>query len=303
MKRRDFLKGTLVAGAGLAVASPLSMVTSCAPCAPCKKDTGAVLKLGFQEWTAPQESLNERLDYMESLGVVGFEPSGNGLLARVNELQQALSGRNIQVSAICAGFKGFILSEDPVQKQDFDTSFREILDAAGQLGSTGVIMVPAFNWQNPCKPHNQETRDFLVEELRSLGEYAIKCGTTVIIEPLNRDEAFYLRLVADAAAICRDVNSDGVRCLGDFWHMKEETSDFAAFVAAGKYLQHVHMASRATRKTPGEDGEVDNYVDGFRGLKAIGYDKFVSFECGCKGDKLQALPAAVELLRKQWEEA
>lgn len=300
MERRDFLKSTLVAGAGLAVASPLSLATSCSPC---KKDTGAVLKLGFQEGTAPQKSLNEKLDYMESLGVVGFEPGGGGLLSRVNELQQALSGRNIQVSAICAGFKGFILSEDPVQRQDFNTSFREILDAAGQLGSTGVIMVPAFKWQNPCMPHTQETRDYLVEQLKDLGAYAAKCGTTVILEPLNRAETFYMRLVADAAAICRDVDSEGVRCLGDFWHMKEETSDLGAFLSAGKYLQHVHMASRGTRNTPGEDGEVDNYVDGFRGLKAIGYNKFISFECGCKGDKLQALPAAVELLRKQWEEA
>ena len=50
-----------------------------------------------------------------------------------------------------------------------------------------------------------------------------------------------------------------------------------AFISAGKYLQHVHVASRKRRSMPGEDGEADNYVEGFRGLKMIGYDKFVSF--------------------------
>ena len=50
---------------------------------------------------------------MEKLGVVGFEPGGGGLASRVNEIKQALNGRNIKVSAICAGFKGFILSTDP----------------------------------------------------------------------------------------------------------------------------------------------------------------------------------------------
>jgi len=127
----------------------------------------------------------------------------------------------------------------------------------------------------------------------------------VILEPLNRGEAFYLRLVADAASICRDINNPGVRCLGDFWHMtREETSDLGAFISAGEYLQHVHIASRKRRLIPGEDGEADNYVDGFKGLKAIGYNKYVSFECGSKADDRNAsATAAVELLRKQWEEA
>jgi len=83
----------------------------------------------------------------------------------------------------------------------------------------------------------------------------------------------------------------------------EETSDYAAFITAGEYLQHVHIASRKRRSMPGEDGEADNYVDGFKGLKKIGYDKYVSFECGCKGDREVVVPAALELMRKQWEEA
>ena len=164
-------------------------------------------------------------------------------------------------------------------------------------------MVPAFNRQVPCKPHNQETRDYLCAQLHELGEYAKAHGTTVILEPLNRKEAFYMRLVADAAAIARDADSDGVKCMGDFWHMQEEVSDYGAFWSAGKYLQHVHIASRGRRKTPTEDGELDNYVDGFRALKEMGYDKYVSFECGCVGDKNVVLPAAVQLLRDQWEQA
>lgn len=77
-----------------------------------------------------------------------------------------------------------------------------------------------------------------------MGNFAKEHGTTVIFEPLNRKEAFYLRQVADAASICRDINNPGVRCMGDFWHMTwEETSDMGAFLSAGEYLQHVHVAS------------------------------------------------------------
>lgn len=149
-----------------------------------------------------------------------------------------------------------------------------------------------------------DTRNYLCEQLHELGEFALKCGTSVILEPLNRRECFYLRLVADAAAICRDADSEGVKCMGDFWHMQEETSDYAAFMAAGtKYLRHVHIASRGRRLMPGEDGEKDDYRDGMRALKEMGYQGHISFECGCEGDRATVLPAAIDLLRKQWEEA
>ncbi len=300
MNRKEFFQTSLLGAAAIAAAS--TGLTAC--CSDKKKGADVKLNLSFQEGIAPGESLSEKLDFMENLGIVGFEPGGRGLAGRVNEIQQALNGRNIKVSAICAGFDGFILSEDPAIKAAFDASMREIVAAAGELGSVGVIMVPAFNGQQPCMPHTQATRDYLCEQLHELGEYAVKCGTTVILEPLNRRECFYLRLVADAAAICRDAQSAGVKCMGDFWHMQEETSDYAAFMAAGaEYLQHVHMASRGQRIMPGEDGDKDVYVDGFRALKEIGYDKYVSFECGTKGDRATTVTAAVNLLREQWENA
>ena len=303
MNRRDFLATAAVGSAALAAASVLP------GCATVKNDKKKAvnnhdLKLSFQEWIAPGESLAEKLDFMENLGVVGFEPGGSGLASRVKEIRDALKGRNIKVSAICAGFEGFILAEDPAVKELFDKTMREIVVAAGELGSTGVIMVPAFNSQVPCKPHTMDTRNYLCEQLHDLGEYALEHGTTVILEPLNRNEAFYLRQVADAAAIARDSDSEGVKAMGDFWHMSEETSDYGALMSAGKeYLQHVHIASRGRRIMPGEDGEKDNYVDGFRALKEIGYDKYVSFECGTKGDRATTVTAAVDLLRKQWGEA
>ena len=297
MDRRDFLKSNILGAAGLTLAaSPLAALTACTP-----KAEDVELKLSFQEKIAPGESLNERFDYMENLGIVGFEPNGRKLTERVNEIQQALRGRNIKVSAICAGFDGFILAEDPAVKAQFDSTMRDIIAAAGELGSTGVIMVPAFNTQKPVKPHTFDTREYLCEQMHELGEFALKHNTTVILEPLNRKEAHYLRQVADAAAICRDSKSAGVMCMGDFWHMQEETSDYAALIAAGKYLQHVHVASRGCRKMPGEDGELDNYIDGMRALKEMKYDKYFSFECGTNGDRNVTVPAAVELLRAQWK--
>jgi len=134
-----------------------------------------------------------------------------------------------------------------------------------------------------------------------LGDFAVKHNTTLILEPLNRREAWFLRLVADAAAIAKDTKSDGIAVMGDFWHMTwEETCDYGAFMSAGKYLKHVHVAGRTNRRMPGESGNPDNYVDGFRALKKLNYQHYVSFECGTEGKREETVPAAVKLLREQW---
>ncbi len=256
------------------------------------------LRLSCQDGVAPGKNLNEKLDFLEALGVEGVEWGGGGLPRRVDEIQKAFQGRKLKTSAICAGFGGCLISEQEPERQKAVASIKEILTAAGALGAAGMIVVPAFNGQT--KLSHWEARELLVKLLAELGEHAQKAGTSVLLEPLNRGESQFLRQVADAAEICKDSKSEGACVMGDFWHMTwEEPNDMAAFLAAGKRLRHVHMASRKTRNLPGEDAG-DNYVNGFQGLKFIGYGDFVSFECGCRGDRKTSLTAAVKLLRDQW---
>jgi sugar phosphate isomerase/epimerase len=239
---------------------------------------------------------------MEANGVYGLEVGGGNLPARVSEFQKALQNREVKISAICAGFKGWLIATDEAERTRCIESSKEILQAAGALGSYGMILVPGFNGQQPSFPF-VEARAILIDQLKELGEFALSHNTSVILEPLNRQEAWFLRQVGDAAAICRDVDSKGVTCMGDFWHMTwEETDDMGAFISGQKYLNHVHIASRKTRNTPGED-EGDNYVTGFKALKMINYSHYVSFECGSKGEKSIVVPAALKLLREQWDMA
>jgi len=291
--------GMAASGAALAATGGILSSFANAPSAAGRK---AILKISCQESVAPGESLNEKLDMMESLGIVGIEPGGRDLGKRVEEIQKALQNRKIQVSAICAGFEGWLIAEDEAIRKQCMNSMKAILEAAGALGSTGLIFVPAFNRQVSL-PH-KEAREVLVEEMKELAEFAVRHNTRILLEPLNRQECHFCRQVADGAAIVRDVASPGAAVMGDFWHMTwEETSDRGAFISAGDYLHHVHIASRKRRKMPGEDGAADTYVDGFRALKETGYQDYISFECGSVGDKKETLPAAVKLIRGQWKKA
>ena len=295
LNRRKFL--TLSALTGIVTATPPTVRALTLP-EPAQK---ARLRLSCQDGVAPGKTIAEKLDFLEANGFEAFEPHGKDLPNIADELQKALRGRKIKIGVVCGGMKGCLISDQEEERRKGMESLKEVLTAAGALGATGVVMVPAR--PNQTKLDQWEARELLVKVLPELGEHAQKAGLHLLLEPLNRRECHFLRQVADGAAICRDVNHPGVRVMGDFWHMTwEETSDMAAFIAGGQYLRHVHMASRKTRKMPGED-EGDNYVDGFRGLKLIGYKDLVSFECGLKGERSNALIAAAKLLREQWESA
>jgi sugar phosphate isomerase/epimerase len=301
LNRRSFL-GTAVSGAALAASGGLFSSFKSESSTEKRKSDSPILKISCQEGVAPGKELNEKLDFMESLGIVGLEVWGGGLEKRVSEIQQALKNRNIKMSAICAGFDGWLIADDPaIQKKCMD-SLKVIIAAAGELGSTGVIFVPAFNNQKSLP--DKQARELLIGQMKELGDYALQNKTRILLEPLNREECYFCRQVADGAAIVRDVKSEGAAVMGDFWHMTwEETNDRAAFISAGNYLHHVHIASRKRRKMPGEDGEADNYINGFRGLKEINYQDYVSFECDSVGDRKITLPAAVKLMNEQWKKA
>ena len=115
--RRQFLKTTIAGSAALAVGGCSSFASTNAKADDAKEN--AKLNISFQEGVAPGANLNEKFDFMEEHNVVGFEPHGKPLLERKEEFREALKGRNIKMSAVCAGFDGFIISSDPeIRKQD-----------------------------------------------------------------------------------------------------------------------------------------------------------------------------------------
>ncbi len=293
INRRGFMLSSTVAAVGLTTGTAAKATQYSAA----KRE--AVLKLSSQLGVIPGKNLDEKLAKMEAWGFEAVELPGN-LVEKEKEYEEAIKKTKLKVSAICWGsHNGDLVSEVPEKRVVAIKDLKDVISAAGRLQSTGVIYVPAFNGQT--KLTNQEIRQLLLDTLPAIGEHAVKAGTRLLLEPLNRKEAFFLRQVADGAAICRDCNSPGVCVMGDFYHMGiEETSDLGAFISAGDYLHHVHLASR-TRVLPGQDERT--YLDGFRGLKMIGYQDYCSFECGCKGDRDVEIPKSMQFLRDQWAQA
>jgi sugar phosphate isomerase/epimerase len=293
LNRRGLLAGGAAAAATLATAAPASMAWAAKP----KMD--GVLKLSSQLPVIPGKSLEEKIAKMDKWGFDAVELPGD-IVGKEKMFKDAIKDTKLKFSAVCFGsMNGDLVSEDKAKRGPAAEKLKQVLTSAGELGTTGVIYVPAFNGQT--KLANQEIRAILLDVLPGIGEHAVKVGSRLLLEPLNRKEAFFLRQVADGASICRDCKSPGICMMGDFYHMFiEETSDLGAFISAGSLLHHVHLASRI-RVLPGQDER--QFVDGFLGLKWIGYQDYCSFECGVKGNRDEEIPKSMAFLRDQWAKA
>jgi sugar phosphate isomerase/epimerase len=291
--RRGLLAGGAAAAASLTTAASASMAWAAKP----KMD--GVLKLSSQLPVIPGKSLEEKIAKMDKWGFDAVELPGD-VVGKEKVFKDAIKDTKLKFSAVRFGsMNGDLVSEDQAKRGPAAEKLKQVLTSAGELGTTGVIYVPAFNGQT--KLTNQEIRAILLDTLPAIGEHAVKVGSRLLLEPLNRKEAFFLRQVADGASICRDCHSPGICLMGDFYHMFiEETSDLGAFISAGSLLHHVHLASRI-RVLPGQDER--QFVDGFLGLKWIGYQDYCSFECGVKGNRDEEIPKSMAFLRDQWAKA
>lgn len=149
LSRRQFFAGAALATATTTLPRSARAQTLPPPPQPAR------LRLSCQEKVAPGETLAEKLDFLEAHGFEGIEPGGGGLSRRVEEFQKALAGRRIKISAICAGFEGVLISEQEEVRAKAMRSMKEILTAAGALGSVGMIMVPAFHNQTKLGTRNR----------------------------------------------------------------------------------------------------------------------------------------------------
>lgn len=250
----------------------------------------------------PGKELEEKFAKMKAWGIEGAEVNVP-LYGREDAIRTALANAGLTAAMTNFGSNpGNIISPNPEQRQLGIDSMKRKLEAAARVGCLGMLYVPLFGAPKEGET-NQGIRARLVDVLHPLAEFAAEHGTSIVFEPLCRMETSFLNRVSDGAAICRDVNSEGMKVMGDFYHMSiEETSMMGAFISGGRWLAHVHLAgglSDPKRSIPGQNRS--RYVEGFRGLKYVGYDHFCSFECSVHGDREVEIPKAIAFLKKEWE--
>jgi len=136
----------------------------------------------------------------------------------------------------------------------------------------------------------------LVWALQTLGEYAGRCGTKVIYEPLNRYETNFCNRLEEGVDLLKMANEPHVVLLADLFHMSIEEVDIAkAIEAAGDKIGHVHLAD--SNRRPAGGGHT-NFKRIAAALEKIGYTGYISAESYPYPDSLSAAKATIAAHRK-----
>lgn len=258
-----------------------------------------MIKLAFQEDLVPGDNLKARLAWLESQSIDGIELNGAGLTERLPGIRHILPDYSVSVTAICGGYRGWLVGEDPAEQQHFISDMRLLLEHAAELKAVGVITPTIWGTSHYLplpkrKSSVSQDQDTLLERLHTLGEYASKLGTAILLEPLNRYQTHYINEIAEALYIIDQVSSPGVKLIADLFHMNmEEREPLESLTQAGDRLAYVHL-SDSNRKLPGL-GHID-FAAVFRRLREIGFDGPASVE-SLKPDDVQQLESCAQFLR------
>lgn len=260
------------------------------------------MRLSIQDRLVPGRSLRERYENALRYGFHALELSERPAFG---EAEEAIRQR-IPVSAICGGYRGWLIDPDPERVALARADLERLVDFAGELG-TGCVVVPIWGRTRHLPGiatgrTRSEDEALFIEGLARLGACAERAGALLYVEPINRYQNDVCVTIDDALRLRARVGSPAVRVMGDAFHMNIEEADMgAAVLSAGEWLGYIHLAD-SQRLEPGT-GHLD-LVPIFSALARMRYRGYASLECaGLSGDAATVLPRAVSYLRAKIAEA
>ena len=197
MKRRDFLTASAVAGVASVCGVQRAVAQDAAGNGMPKltpPEKPAQLNLCLQWGSIPGSEIPEKLDFLEKNGFGAVEiPSGDWPAKNVEAMNKAMAGRKLFLATAC-GPSDFSYAETEKREAEVQ-KFLPIIEALGAMKSVGLILCPA---RGKVPMGFKELReDFVANTGKRLAEHAAKNGTSIVLEPLRRNETPFLRQVAD----------------------------------------------------------------------------------------------------------
>jgi len=258
------------------------------------------MKIGFNLllWTGHVDE--SHLPQMQALKAAGYDgveiPMFGGDLAHYQTLGRQIRDLGLEATAITIipDAAHNPLSEDAATRQKAVDWLKGAADWAAALGSPilcGPIHQPLGVFTGVAPTDAEKGR--LAEVHRAVAEHAATLGIPVVMEYLNRFEAYIVNTMADALAHAARVDHPNFGVMHDTFHANLEEKDPVGIVyRAAPKLRHVHI-SENDRGTPGR-GHIA-FGPHFKALRAIGYDGWLTIEAF--GRALPALAAATRVWR------
>lgn len=154
------------------------------------------------------------------------------------------------------GIQRDISSENPAFREIGMKYIRDLIDVAATIGSpyvAGPMYAATGRARLVDAQERTMQRNWVVENLAQLCDYAEKKQILLALEPLNRYETDFMNTVEQGVNLIEEIGRKNLGLLLDTYHMNiEEKSIPDAIRRAGKYIFDFHACAN-DRGTPGKD--------------------------------------------------
>ena len=224
----------------------------------------------------------ETVDLIPKVAEMGFDgveiPIFDPDTVDIPHTKAALRDTNLHPigCAIMAGDRNPI-HEDAAIRENGKDYLKRTIDVLAELGGD-TLVGPLYSAVGALvgRGRNRQEWEWCVDILGEVAEFAGQRGVTVAIEPLNRFEAYFINIAADAVKLAEAIGSPFFKIHLDTFHMNIEEKNLPQAIAdTGELLHHVH-ACENDRGTPGT-GLVD-WEGVFKALASVNYDRWFVIE-------------------------
>ena len=290
MERRNFLKNSLLTGAGFAsVAQSFASVTH----SPSSSINDLAnnnklfnLDYAFHDGMFRQhggESFTDQIKWAHEQGFRSIED--NGMMARTPEQQKKI-GETLAKLGMRMGV--FVITTDnwhwkttlTTGKQEWiDKMIKDCKDAvevAKRVNAKWMTVVPG-NYDRSLS-HEMQTAN-VITALRRGSEILDKHNLVMVLEPLSDNPDLFLRHSHQTYMICKAVNSPACKILYDAYHMQRNEGDIIANMdRCWEEIAYLQVGDNPGRKEP-TTGEM-NYKNIFKHIYNKGFKGIVGMEHG-----------------------
>lgn len=230
------------------------------------------------QWIFGTENTATTAGRLAGLGYDGIELAGEPDRYSAGDIRNVLLAHNLCLTSICGIYtpQRDLSHPSGAVRAGAVRYVGDCAALAAALGASIVIVVPtAVGRVQPETVAAQEWR-WAVESIREAAEVAEDLDITLVLESLNRYESYLVNRLDIAAQLAADIGRPNVGLMADLFHMNiEETSIPEAILAAGKLIQHVHLAD-SNRRAPGL-GHTD-FAAAIAALHSVGYSGPLTME-------------------------
>lgn len=282
MNRREFSQ--LAAGAALAqtlIRGSFAQTTD--PLSP--------FKFSVMLWTLEKQAPFERcIEIVAAAGYNGVELVGEFQKWSADETQRMIArihSLGLVVDSMSGVHAGFSV---PADSELFMTQLAAQIEAAKRLECSQIILLSGKRVEGLSHEAQKHTS---IENLKRAAELVSKENMQIVIEPIDALEnpTIYLTTVTEGFDIVRQIGSQNVKVLYDFYHEQRGYGNLIEKLEGNiDLIGLVHIADVPGRHEPGT-GEID-YRNIYRKLSQLGYSKFVAMEFYPTGDPVTLLKNA-----------